>query len=186
MPLCRHRSQEVELTAGPASRLKTIKSNIEIGRSFAVTGGSGTNVGDCKFPLPTPPCPQTYTQPSGGRVVMGGCEGGCECVSHMHAHTHTSYSCWKHRGQVSGKERQGWSTTGEGVGLELYYIASYGAFLNIIINTASMKHSSLEAPHNITSPPPSIFVGENYFYSQLCCDHSRHAGYLESLYSFLS
>lgn len=44
----------MELTAGPAPRLKTIKSEAEIGRSPAVTGDSGSDAGDCKFPLHSP------------------------------------------------------------------------------------------------------------------------------------
>lgn len=59
MPLCQHGSQEVELPAGPApEQLKTITSNVEIGRGPAVTDDSGTNVGDCKFPLRTAPVSQ--------------------------------------------------------------------------------------------------------------------------------
>lgn len=105
MPLCRHGSQEVELTAGPAPWLKTIKSKVEIGRSLAVTDNSGTNVGDCKFPLLTTPCPQTYTQPSGGD----------ECVSHRHT------TLLIHVGDTEDKsvEEKGWAALTLGVGLEL-------------------------------------------------------------------
>lgn len=68
MPLCRHGSEEVELTAWPAPWLKTIKSKVEIGRSLAVTYNSGTDVRDCKFPLAATPCRQTR-----GQMVACGC-----------------------------------------------------------------------------------------------------------------
>lgn len=42
---------------GPPLRLKTIKSKPEIGRCLAVTDNSGTNAGNCKFPLLTTPLP---------------------------------------------------------------------------------------------------------------------------------
>lgn len=86
---------------GPPTWLKTIKSKEEIGHCLPVTDNSGTNVGHCKFPLLITPCPQTCTQASGGG----------ECVSHMHTHTHTFYSCWRHRRQVRRKERLGCSNT---------------------------------------------------------------------------
>lgn len=82
---------EVELTAGPAPWLKTIKSKVEIGHSPVVTDSSGTSVRDCKFPLENIPCPQIYPQPC--------CRD--ESVSPML--THTFYSCWRDWGQVRGK-----------------------------------------------------------------------------------
>lgn len=65
MPLCRHGSEEVELTAWPAPWLKTIKSKVEIGRSLAVTYNSGTDVRHCKFPLAATPRRQTHGQMEG-------------------------------------------------------------------------------------------------------------------------
>lgn len=87
-------SEEVKLTAEPAPWLKTIKPKVEIGHSFPLTDNSGTNMGDCKFPL-TSPCPQTYKLPSGG---------GWVCVTQA-MHTHTIYSCCRHRGHFRGRDR---------------------------------------------------------------------------------
>lgn len=92
----------------PPPWLKTIKSNVEIGRSLAVTDNSGTNVEDCKFPLPTTPCPQTYTQPSGGGRV---------CVTQ--ACTHTTYSCWETQKTSQREKKKAGLVQWWGVGLEL-------------------------------------------------------------------
>lgn len=85
MPLCRHGSQEAELTANPAPWLKTIKSKVEIGRSLAVTHYSGTYMGDCKFPLlPCYSLPQHTHSRAGG---VGGWVCVRVCVSHkQHMH----------------------------------------------------------------------------------------------------
>lgn len=97
-------SEEVKLTAEPAPWLKTIKPKVEIGHSFPLTDNSGTNVGDCKFPL-TSLCPQTYKLPSGG---------GWVCVTQA-MHTHTIYSCCRHRGHFRGSDWESftglWSAT---------------------------------------------------------------------------
>lgn len=182
MPLCHHGSQEVGLTAGPAPWLKTIKPKVEIGRSQAVTDNSGTNTGDCKFPLLTAPCPQTYTQPSGG---------GWVCVTHAH----TSYSCWRHRGQVRRKRKAGptlwvglelWSRTNGWTEGSIQSCSAFFVFLFFLLLQTALKYEAhfhnkplITSPCNFQASPC-----ENYFYSCIHCDNSWYARRFASLSLF--
>lgn len=118
MPLCRHGSQEVKLTARPASWLKTIKSKGEIGRSLAVTDNSGTNVGDCKFPL--------LTTPLCSNMKWWGLSEG-----HTRTHTHT-YFLFMQDMEDKPAEKKGWIGLTLAVGLVSWSHSFF--FLQIALN----------------------------------------------------